>query len=139
MRTLFEGFHHFRPEEAYSILRDALERRAAIGIFEISIKRPLDLPFLLLSPLMTIASYILLTPFIRPRNWSRFFWTYLIPVAPLATCWDGIVSLSRVYSPQELKELTDRLPCADYAWEVGKVSTGTPVFEYTYLLGYPTE
>ena len=38
MRTLFEGFHHFRPEQAQAILQDAVEKRAAIGVFEASLK-----------------------------------------------------------------------------------------------------
>jgi len=137
MRTLFEGFHHFRPEQARSILQDAAEKRAAIGIFEASLKPPMGLFILLLSPLMTLVSYLLLTPLITPRTFSRFFWTYLVPVVPLATCWDGIISLLRVYSVQELKELTAPLECEGYTWEIGQASTGTPIFEFTYLVGYP--
>ena len=137
MRTLFEGFHHFKPEQARSILQDAQENNAAIGIFEISLKPPFGLILLLLSPVMTLVSYIFLTPFMKPRTLSRFLWTYLIPVVPLATCWDGIVSLLRVYSPDVLQELTVSLQRQGFTWETGRVSTGTPIFEYTYLLGYP--
>jgi hypothetical protein len=137
MRTLFEGFHHFRPEEAQAILQDAVERGASIGVFEASLKPPLGPLILLSSPLMTLLGYFLLTPFIKPRTLARFFWTYLIPVVPLVTCWDGVVSLLRVYSPQELKELTTPIPCEGYAWETGVASTGTPIFSFTYLVGYP--
>jgi hypothetical protein len=137
MRTLFEGFHHFKPEQARSILQDAIEDRVAIGIFEISLKPPFGPLLLLLSPLMTIVSYLLITPFITPRTGLRFFWTYLVPVVPLATCWDGVISLLRVYSLPELKELTDPLQGKNYTWEIGQASTGTLIFEYTYLLGYP--
>jgi hypothetical protein len=137
MRTLFEGFHHFRFEQAQSILQDAVEKRVAIGIFEASLKPPLGLFLLLLAPLMTLVSYLLMTPFITPRTLSRFFWTYLVPVVPLATCWDGVISLLRVYSPQDLKELTVPLECEGYIWEIGQASTGTPIFVFTYLLGYP--
>ena len=137
MRTLFEGFHHFKPEQAKAILQDALEKRAALGIFEASLKPPFGFILLLLSPLITLISYLLLTPFIAPRTLSRFFWTYFVPIVPLATCWDGIVSLLRVYSVQELKELTNLLRSKEYVWEIGQASTGTPVFVFTYLLGYP--
>lgn len=137
MRTLFEGFHHFGPDQARSILRDAAEQQAPLGIFEASLKPPFALPLLLLSPLMTLAGYVLMTPFIKPRTCSRFFWTYLVPVVPLATCWDGIISLLRVYSPQELRELTASLNHNGYTWEIGQASTGTPIFLYTYLIGYP--
>lgn len=137
MRTLFEGFHHFKPDQAQSILRDALAQKAAIGIFEASLKPPLGLFLLLLAPLSTLLGYLLFTPFMRPHRLSRFLWTYLIPVVPLATCWDGIVSMLRVYSVQELNELTEPLQRPDYVWESGQASTGTPVFTFTYLLGYP--
>lgn len=139
MRTLFEGFHHFRPEQARSILRDAFEKRAAIGIFDGSLKLPLGLLFVLLGPLGVLISYPLVTPFIRPRTLSRFFWTYLVPVVPLATCWDGIVSFMRTYSVRELKELTRPLQSEDYVWEIGQAPAGMPLLEYTYLIGYPVD
>jgi hypothetical protein len=137
MRTLFEGFHHFKPDQAISILQDALEKRTALGIFEASLKPPFGFLLLLLSPFITLISYLLLTPFMKPRTLPRFFWTYLVPIVPLATCWDGIVSLLRVYSVQELNELVTLLNSKEYYWEAGEASTGTPVFVFTYLLGYP--
>ncbi|MGA3057005.1 MAG: hypothetical protein ABSE70_03040 [Candidatus Limnocylindrales bacterium] len=137
MRTLFEGFHHFAPTDARSILQDAFEKRVAIGVFDVRVPRPWA-PFLLaLAPLSTLFGYLLLTPFITPRSWSRLLWTYLIPVVPLATCWDGVVSLLRVYSPRDLEAMSGQLRAPDYAWEIGTVSTGTPIFEYVYLVGYP--
>ena len=139
MRTMFEGFHHFKPQPARLILKDAVEKRVPVGIFEASLKSP-QAPFVfLLSPLMTILGYIFATPFIQPRNLSRFVWTYLLPLVPLATCWDGMVSFLRVYSQTDLKEFIHSLACEDYAWEIGQASTGTPLFVFTYLLGYPLE
>jgi hypothetical protein len=137
MRTLFEGFHHFKPAEARSILQDAYEKGAAIGVFEATLKPPLGTFLLLLAPVSTLFGYLFFTPFIKPRSFARFFWTYLLPVVPLATCWDGIVSMLRVYSTAELQELTEPLRSEDYVWEIGEASTGTPVFVFTYLIGYP--
>jgi len=137
MRTLFEGFHHFRPEEARSILRDAAKKRVPIGIFEASLVPPSGPILLLLSPVITFLNYLIITPFIKPRTLSRFFWTYLIPIVPLTTCWDGVISLLRVYSVEELRELTQPLQGNNYIWEAGQASTGTPIFAFTYLIGYP--
>ena len=93
---------------------------------------------LLISPFVgLLLGYLFMTPFIKPRRFSRFFWTYLVPVVPLATCWDGVVSLLRVYPPGALKALTAAIPAPGYTWEIGLASTGTPIFEYTYLVGYP--
>jgi hypothetical protein len=33
--------------------------------------------------------------------------------------------------------LSERLRAPDYAWEIGTASTGTPIFQYIYLVGYP--
>lgn len=137
MRTLFEGFHHFKPEQARSILQDAAEKKEAIGIFEASLMPPFGLFLLILAPVITWISYLLMTPFIKPRTLSRFAWTYLVPLVPLATSWDGVISLLRVYSVRELQELARPLQYKDYIWEVGEASTGTPIFVFTYLLGYP--
>ncbi|MFZ2096814.1 MAG: hypothetical protein WAV05_09270 [Anaerolineales bacterium] len=137
MRTLFEGFHHFKPEQAQLILQDACDKRMPIGIFEASLKMPQAPLIFVLSPIMTLLGYLFATPFIRPITWSRFLWTYLLPVVPLATCWDGLVSFLRVYSPTELRKLVNHLEREDYHWEIGQTSTGTPIFTFTYLLGYP--
>jgi hypothetical protein len=137
MRTMFEGFHHFKPEHARAILQDAVNKRAAIGIFEASLKPPQGPIIFALSPLMTLLGYFFATPFIQPRTWNRFLWTYLLPIVPLATCWDGLVSFLRVYSQKELKELVGSLQQNDYNWEIGQASTGTPLFVFSYMVGYP--
>jgi hypothetical protein len=137
MRTLFEGFHHFRPEEARKILADAQAKRQAIGVFEASLVPPSGVLLLILSPIITLLTYLFVTPFIRPFSLARLLWTYLLPVVPLATCWDGVISLLRVYSVKELNELVDPIRVKDYVWETGLASTGTPIFNFTYLIGYP--
>ena len=137
MRTLFEGFHHFQPEQASAILKDAVDKGVAIGIFEASLKPVLGWLFLLLSPLMTLLGYVFTTPFVTPRTCSRFLWTYLLPIVPLTTRWDGVISFLRVYSFEELNALTDPLECDSYTWESGQVPSGTPIFNYVYLIGYP--
>lgn len=137
MRTMFEGFHHFNPERAKKILLDAANQKAAIGVFDASIKMPAGLILMLLSPVITILTYLFATPFMKPRKLSRFIFTYILPLVPLATCWDGIVSILRVYSPAEAKNLAAQIHVDGYTWETGIASTGTPVFNFTYIIGYP--
>ncbi|MGD0707194.1 MAG: hypothetical protein ABSA51_01935 [Anaerolineaceae bacterium] len=137
MRTMFEGFHHFRPEDARKILSDAQAKGKAIGVFEASLIPPAGIILLVLSPIITLMTYLLVTPFIRPFRLSRILWTYLLPVVPLATCWDGVISLLRVYSEKELNDLVDPIRTNDYVWETGQASTGTPIFNFTYIVGYP--
>ncbi|RJP32356.1 MAG: hypothetical protein C4536_06265 [Actinobacteria bacterium] len=140
-RTLFASFHHFRPEEAKKILADAARRGEGIGVFEFTGRNPGIFLIMLLSPL-----YLLLAmPFIKPFSWRKMFWTYVIPLLPLGTLWEGMASNMRTYSPEELRELIKGIEAADYAWETGKIPGtwdlgrihGKGWHKITYLLGYP--
>jgi len=137
MRTMFEGFHHFNPSQAKNILQNAADQKVAVGLFDASIKMPAGLILLLFSPVITVLTYLFATPFIKPRRLSRFVFTYLLPFVPIATCWDGIVSMLRVYSHAEAEQLTAQSKADGYTWETGVASTGTPVFNFTYIIGYP--
>ncbi|HZP32676.1 MAG TPA: class I SAM-dependent methyltransferase [Candidatus Acidoferrales bacterium] len=136
-RTLFTSFHHFPPEQARQILRDAVERRQGIGIFEIPGRRSLTL---LLLPMVLVAD-ILVVPFMRARPVSlaawRLLWRWVLPVVPLVLLFDGIVSCLRAYSPRELRELTSGLRDSGYRWEIGCVKRGFLRLPITYLVGYP--
>ncbi len=55
---------------------------------------------------------------------------------PTATCWGGVVSLMRVYSPRELQAFTAATRTDGHAWEIGRGCTGIPLFGFIYLLGY---
>lgn len=136
-RTLFTSFHHFPPEQARQILRDAVEGRQGIGVFEIPGRRPLTL---LLLPAVLIAD-ILFVPFMRVRPMARaawrLIWRWVIPVVPLVLLFDGIVSCLRAYSPPELREFASGLGDCGYRWEIGCVKRGFLRLPITYLVGYP--
>lgn len=133
MRILFNGFHHFRPAEARALLQDAVDHRAAIGIFEIAERTPRTLLAVLFGvPLLVFA----LTPGIRPLTFSRLFWTYGVPLAPLCIVWDGLVSLLRAYSPAELLAMATATG-GDYHWECARIARPFPAAPITYLLGHP--
>jgi hypothetical protein len=122
MRTIFTGFHHFHPNEARRIIKHAVDQRAAIGIFDLSIPRPLGLLAAPLSPLVTFVLHFLLTPFVRPITLERIMWTYFIPV---------------IYTPEELKSLVDSIRNEEYTWEIGMRKTLIPGLHVNYLVGYP--
>ncbi|HLA64581.1 MAG TPA: hypothetical protein VK610_09160, partial [Rhodothermales bacterium] len=67
-RTLFTGFHHFRPEEAQAFLREAADARVPLAVFEFTERRWGNALGMLLSPLLVwkdVAS-------LRPRRWGRW-------------------------------------------------------------------
>lgn len=132
-RTLFSSFHHFRPEHARAILADAVSKQQGIAIFESTQRHPLLLLYMLFTPILVL----LATPFIRPFKWQRLFWTYLMPVIPLAVMFDGIVSCLRTYTVVELTELTKDLGNETYIWEIGVERLGFLPVGVTYLIGYP--
>ncbi len=88
---------------------------------------------MLLVPLMVL----LTTPLIRPFRWSRLFWTYLIPVVPLTSLFDGLVSCMRTYSAQELRELAEGAGTKTYLWEIGELKRTAGLIRITYLVGVP--
>jgi hypothetical protein len=134
-RTMFTAFHHFNPEQASRVLADAVRQRQGIGIFEVTERRARAMLLIVLAPLMIL----LVTPLIRPFRWSRLFWTYIIPLVPIVTLFDGLVSCLRTYSPQELKELTGKIAATDYAWEIGTAKGEKKLITITYLIGVPIQ
>jgi len=134
VRTIFNAFHHFRPHEARAILADAVAQRRAIAIVEGADHRLLGVLLILLMPL----AMLLLTPLIRPFRWSRILLTYLLPLIPLLALFDGTVSMLRIYSPEELREMVAGIPGSEsFEWDIGTQPVrGSPV-GLTYLIGLP--
>lgn len=131
LRTQFPSFHHFRPAEAQRILQNAVDHGVPIAIFELQQLSIGDAIKFALSPL----NVLLTTPFIRPFRLGRLFWTYVLPVVPLCVMWDGIVSVLRTYTPDEMLAMTKSLTGEAYVWETGIATGGkTPL---PYLLGRP--
>lgn len=133
-RTLFLTFHHFRPNDAQAILQNAIDSKAGIAIVEAqerSFKSILAMSFSWLSVLLT-------TPFIRPFSFGRILFTYLIPIVPIFTVWDGIVSSLRTYSEDELKQLVSKLEnSTSFDWEISRMKSGPG--ELIYLIGTPKQ
>ncbi|MCG8349722.1 MAG: hypothetical protein MI924_18305 [Chloroflexales bacterium] len=132
-RTIFTGFHHFPPDEARTLLHDAVAQRHGIAIFEATQRRPAAMLLVCLSTL----SVLLTTPFIRPWRWSRMFWTYVVPLVPLVVLFDGIVSCLRTYTLDELRELIAQADTARYVWELGEAPIPQTPLAVTFAIGYP--
>jgi hypothetical protein len=134
VRTMFSGFHHFRPDVARAILKDAFDLRRAICIFESGTGTLLGVAGAVLIPIHVLA----LMPFARPGRWAWLLFTYLIPLIPLVVLWDGIVSNLRIYSPRQMISLTEDFQSPDYAWEIGRIRMRGVPGGLPYLIGRPT-
>lgn len=131
-RTLFSAFHHFSPQQGRLVLKDAIANQQGIAIFELTQRKVGVLLSMLLVPIFVW----LITPTIRPFRFSRLVFTYAIPLVPLATLFDGIVSCLRTYTPNELREMSADLTDT-YTWEAGEVKLSGAPGVITYLMGHP--
>lgn len=136
-RTIFTGFHHFQPNDARRILRDAVAKRAGIGVFEAQERQ---LALILLGVPLFFLMTLLVNHKVGPLSLGRAIFTYVVPLAPLIAAWDALVSCLRTYSPEELQELVSGLEDGSYAWEIGQIeAVARPWGRYriTYLIGLP--
>jgi hypothetical protein len=134
-RTVFNAFHHFKPEDARAVLQSAVSARQPIGIFEIPERTiPIVIATMLFVPILVLLS----TPFITPFRWERILFTYPIPLVPLTCLWDGTVSQLRAYTPDELNALAASLGDVGYRWTAGKVRGSDSPIHLTYLIGLPS-
>ncbi|WP_026966002.1 hypothetical protein [Algoriphagus terrigena] len=134
VRTMFLAFHHFQPDDAIQILQNAVKSNQAILIAEGQERSVPSFLAMFFSPL----TVLLATPFIRPFSVARIIFTYLIPLVPIFTWWDGIVSVLRTYSVQELDELISKTEGHEkFIWKTERIKSG-PAY-LIYLSGVPKE
>lgn len=132
-RTQFLSFHHFRPADATAILQDAVDNRQPIGIFEGQQRDLKSFASVLIAPVLLLFFTLLIKPF----RLGRIIFTYLIPLMPLALLWDGIISVLRTYTVEEMQQMAASLEnSGSYTWEIG-VAKGSAAIPY--LLGLPNE
>lgn len=127
-RTIFSAFHHFRPDDARAVLQDAVDRRAAIGVFEFTVRTP-RAPLAMARAALRVWAR---APLDLPRTPARLLLGCLVPVVPWMYFVDASVSHWRTYTPAELLAMTERLRGPPHRWEVGREGG------VTYLIGVPT-
>jgi hypothetical protein len=133
LRTMFSAFHHFRPEGARAILKDAFDLGRPICIFEAGQGTAIGVASMVLVPVNVMAMML----FARPFRWGYAVFTYLIPLLPLIVFWDGVVSMLRIYSPDQMRELTADLQSPDYTWEIGRIRVRGIPGGLPYVTGRP--
>jgi len=136
LRTLFNAFHHFRPEVARRVLASAVAARRPIAVVEMLTRRPIALLAVLFIPL----AVLLVVPFLRPFRPAWILFTYLIPVIPLYIFWDGLVSTLRIYDRDELLALARSAdPDGRFAWRVEEIPIAKAPIPGIGLFGRPTD
>jgi hypothetical protein len=130
LRTMFDGFHHLRPDDARAVLADAHHAGAPIVVAEATNRRVhVVAASIVIVPLLVFV----LTPLIRPFSVARLVLTYVLPILPLLIVWDGVVSCLRTYRPDELMAMTRGLD--GFRWSAGETKSRGSIV--TYLIGEP--
>ena len=132
-RLICNAFHHLPPDRARQCLADAVQQRRGIALVEM-VDRSATSVF---GVTFGTSTMLAVTPFIRPLRASRLFLTYVVPVVPLCTWWDGVVSCLRAYSPEELTRLVVALPENDYVWDIDRLPVPGAPTSLVYLIGRP--
>jgi SAM-dependent methyltransferase len=130
--TIMTAFHHFPPPVAAAILADCARKRKPIFIMDGPSLRHMftSIPFgLMPSAVFTMFA----NPFLAPEDrLLKIFFTYLIPLIPLADMWDSLVSALRFYSSAELLDMARGIS-GDFDWECREIRTprGLPLTIFT--------
>ncbi len=128
------SFHHFRPEEARNILRNAAKHADGLVVLESTNRTWRQLAqVLFFSFFFTMITTAFL---LRPFRFENLLWGLLLPVIPLTLAFDAIVSNLRTYTVKELEEMTRSIG-GDFKWEVGTAAAPkTGGLRVTYLMGW---
>lgn len=130
IRTQFLSLHHFKTNDAKSILQNTVDAEQPIAIFEAQERSISSILAMIFSPI----TVLFVTPFIKPFKFGRFLFTYLIPIVPLFVLWDGVVSSLRTYSVKEMHQLIEGVENSHtFNWQVGRLKSGPGVV--LYLIG----
>ena len=134
LRTIFSAIHHFRPETVRAIMYDCMKAKTPLAIFDSGDKNIFTiLTIIVAHP----AIFLLATPFFRPFKWSGIVFTYLIPLIPICTIWDGVVSIIRLYTPKILLAIAEEVDVdAEFQWSAGK-KRNVLGMRVAYLIGRP--
>ena len=133
VRTLFSAFHHFDSVKAKAVIRDAVEKNSSIGVFDGAERK---LRYIAGVIIFTILFIFIVPLFTKPFKLSRFFYTYILPLIPLFALFDGIVSMLRMYTPEELLKMAEEAGEDKFVWKSGRVKHKFGAY-VVYLIGYP--
>ena len=133
-RVIINALHHFRPELAGAILRGACEGSPGVFVAEGFERNPLRFGALVAAGLPALYANPLLSP--RHRLLKLLF-TWVLPLAALASLWDGLVSTMRVYTERELREMVAPLGVA-FRWHYGTYDFA-PFGRGSYFYGVRTK
>lgn len=140
IRTMINSFHHMNPNEAKNIISSAEESGQPLFVYEMAENK---IPFLIwmlalpLSMVIMIIMVLFMTPFVKPLTFNQLFFTYIIPIIPIAYAWDGQASMPRIYSMSDIDELLKEASTSKYLWEKGPIMNDKGKQQGYFIYGKP--
>lgn len=127
------AFHHFDDPLATQILKNTLETSDGFAIFELQGRDMGNLfTVLMIGPLLWLGSWYWFW-----GQWEHLVWTYVIPVVPFVTVFDGLVSCLRTRRDGEVMDLVRRTGKSVDGWrfETGGARHTWPAGRMQYFIG----
>jgi hypothetical protein len=131
--TMFNSFHHFDDATKEKILNNTIEAGRPFIFTELL--QP-DIKSFLLVCFSTTLGHWLMVPFMKPFDWKRIFFTYIIPIHTITIFIDGIISVFKARTELYYKNLLHKNTKKNYRVHFhktkGRFSTlytleGTPI------------
>jgi hypothetical protein len=99
--TMYNAYHHFEPDDQQKIVQKALDNHTNLLIVEII--QPTLLNFVSVTVASTIGVWFF-CPWIRPFDWRRIVFTYIIPVNVLTVLIDGIITILKSKTVRQYRQ-----------------------------------
>lgn len=142
LKTMIASFHHMSPIKAKQILKSAAENAQPFLLFELAKNNVPFLVWVLLLPLslsLLIVMSLIMTPFSKNLTATQLFFTYIIPIIPIAYAWDGQASLMRTYTFEDIESMFSDIKLPNFKWEIQEPEKSNGKKLGYYVFGYPVK
>jgi hypothetical protein len=140
LKTIFNAFHHLPKDKAHSVLQSCVKNNSPILIYEMTNNNiPLVIWWLSLpvSLVILIVMVLFMTPFVKQLTFKQVFFTYVIPIIPIAYAWDGQASFPRTYAISDFDTLLEGIDQTHYKFEINPLKNTKGRTQGYYVFGRP--
>lgn len=140
LKTIFNAFHHLPKDKAHSVLKSSVKNNSPILIYEMTNNNiPLVIWWLSLpiSLIILVVMVLFMTPFVKQLTFKQVFFTYVIPIIPIAYAWDGQASFPRTYAISDFDELLEGIDQSYYNFEIKPLENTKGRTQGYYVFGRP--
>ncbi len=128
--SIFTAFHHLSPPVAQNLINEAVARADSLLIAEVAKRTWLHIFIMILA----MPSHILAPLFSRHTSFKKILVTTIIPIVPLMITFDGVVSVLRAYSREEIIAMLPKNWQDNFELEYKEMPTAIPFVKSTLFL-----